>query len=229
MLKREQFLPAITTTDKQGTSWQDKIKETKELDLQKVALFPTCLKKEQRREMYDLLEKSGLKEIPFIHIRTDMSHEELDYLIKKYNTKILNVHPQRQHSVLYDYSKYNSILYLENGADSHFDSDELKQYAGICLDVSHLEGERRLHKKQFLKTTKFLKKNPIGCNHVSVIKKMPYTDDGELIYDSHYFEDLSEFDYLKSYPEEYFSDFIAMELENSLKEQLKAIDYILNL
>jgi len=54
-------------------------------------------------------------------------------------------------------------------------------------------------------------------------------DDKRLRYDSHYFEDLSEFDYLKKYSINLFSDFCALELENTIKDQLRAKDYILNL
>jgi len=230
MLKRKQFLPAVTTTDEQGTSWRDKIKEIKVLGLRKVALFPTCLKKADREEMYKLLEKSGIKEIPFVHIRTDMNHEELDYLIKRYNTKVLNIHTKEKHPVIYDYSKYSSMLYVENSTDSHFDEKELKQYAGICLDVSHLEDEKRSHKKRFKLRTKAIKKYKIGCNHISAVLDTSHIDShGEEVFSFHYYEKLSEFDYLKSYPEEYFSDYSAVELENSLEEQLKAMDYILSL
>ena len=50
MLKKEQFLVGITTTDRQGSGWRAKIKEIKELGLDKAAIFPTCLDKEQRKE-----------------------------------------------------------------------------------------------------------------------------------------------------------------------------------
>ena len=52
---------------------------------------------------------------------------------------------------------------------------------------------------------------------------------GRVNYASHYLEDLSELDYLKKYPANYFSDFIAIELENSIKEQLEVKDYIIDL
>jgi hypothetical protein len=37
---------------------------------------------------------------------------------------------------------------------------------------------------------------------------------------------LADFDYLKNYPRKYFPPIIALELENSLKEQLQAKEYI---
>ncbi|GAI47580.1 unnamed protein product [marine sediment metagenome] len=75
-----------------------------------------------------------------------------------------------------------------------------------------------------------IKKYPIGANHISVIKKFIHPNErGELQYDDHYLEDLSELNYLKKYPSNYFSSFIAIELENSIKEQLRARNYIIRL
>jgi len=42
-------------------------------------------------------------------------------------------------------------------------------------------------------------------------------------------EDFSELDYLRKYPKDYFSSLIALELENTIKEQLKAKEYILDI
>jgi len=227
MLKREQFLVGITTTDRRGGIWREKIKEIKELGLKKAALFPTCFEKEQREEMYKLLGKSGITEIPFVHIRGDMSHEELDYLIKKYNTKVLNIHTKRQHPVFYDYLKYKDMLYLENTCP--FNEEELSDFAGLCLDISHLEDERLLRTEEFIERKKIIKKHKIGCNHISAIpKKSHKNENGKDIFSLHSYRNLSDFDYLKNYPKKFFSNYVAMELENSLKEQLKAIDYIVD-
>lgn len=219
-------MPAITTTE--GSDWRSKVKEIKELGLKKVAIFPTCLAKEQRKEMYGLLEKSGIGEIPFVHLRGDMEFWELNYLIKKYSAQAFNIHSARQHPVFFDYSKYRDILYLENTRS--FNERELRKFAGICLDFAHLENERRLNKEGFEKRIAVLEKYKIGCNHISSLPDRTHHDKeyGD-IYDVHNFKNFSEFDYLKNYPERYFSNFIAMELENSLKEQLKAIDYIIGL
>ena len=83
-LSRAQFLVGITTTD--GSDWQGKIEEASILGLEKVAVFLTCLKFEERQKMYKLLEKSCIKEIPFVHLRSDMKNDELDYLVKQFKT-----------------------------------------------------------------------------------------------------------------------------------------------
>ena len=51
------------TTITPGGEWRNKIKEIDELGLKEIALFPTCLKIDERKELYQLLEKTKLKKI----------------------------------------------------------------------------------------------------------------------------------------------------------------------
>lgn len=235
-LKKEQFLPAITTLSAkfkvEGNSWQEKIKEIDELGLEKVAIFPTCLNKEQRQEMYSLLEETGLKEIPFVHLRSDMSVEELDYLVKKFKTKVFNIHSEKQYPLAHNLEKYRKQLFIENTI--LWNEQEIKKFAGVCLDFSHLHDDELLCPEKYQINFGLLGKYKIGCNHIAAISKVSLTEteDGKanlLHYSKHLFQDLSEFDYLKNYPKEFFSQFCAIEIENSLAEQLKAIDYITNI
>jgi len=228
-IKKEQFLPAITTiNDNPMSSWQDKIKEIDVLGLEKVAIFPTCLNKEQRQAMYALLEKTNLKEIPFVHIRSDMSIKELDYLQSKFKTKRFNTHTNRQYPLSYNLEKFYHCLYIENTWP--WQEQEIKKYAGVCLDFSHLQDAKTLRPNDYKNNLKILEKYPIGCNHISAINKSIAYFDGPIgkspFHSRHIFSELSEFNYLKDFPKKFFSDFCAIELENSLAEQLKAIDYI---
>jgi len=221
------ILPTITTT--RGSNWKEKIKEAKNLGLKEVCFFLTCLNLEQRKEFYKLAENSKIKESPLVHLRSDMELWELDYLKENYNTKVFNIHYDLKFPLLHDYSKYRDIIYVENVGDP-LDENNLKEFAGICLDISHLEDDRLLNKEKFNHNIKIIEKYPIGCNHVSAIGKETHIDKDEGLprYDMHHFKDLSEFDYLKKYPKGYFSNFIAIELESSLKDQLKVIEYISN-
>jgi len=132
--------------------------------------------------------------------------------------------------LLYDYSKYRDRIFIEN-IFYFFDEKELDYFGGICLDFAHLENDRLLENKRFEATLKMIEKYPIGVNHISVIKKETHQNVSKKItrYDSHNFENLSEFDYLKKYPKNYFSNLIALELENSIKEQLVAKEYIIDI
>ena len=233
-IEKDYFLPAITTLSAKfktsGTTWQDKIKEIDELHIERVAVFPTCLDKEQRQEMYDLLEKTKIKEIPFVHIRSDMALDELEYFVKRFKTQAFNTHTEKQWPLQHDLSKFKEIIFIEN-AGFPLDAEEIKSFAGICLDFSHLENDRIMSPERFKAQEKLLYQHKIGCNHIAaILKEKQQTEDGEGIsFDRHYFKSLDEFDYLKKYPQEWFSQFCAIELENSLAEQLKVIDYIVNL
>ncbi len=204
------ILPSITTVP--GSFWKKKLKNT---SLKEVAVFPTFL--EERKEFYDLLEKSKVKSIPFVHLRGDMELWELDYFVQKYQTEIFNIHSKDQHPILNDFSKYKNIIYIEN--HKYLSEKEINNFAGICLDLSHLEESRLLNKKKYQANKKILKKYKIGCNHISAIKK-------NLEKATHFLNDLSELDYLKKYPSCYFSNFIALEFKNSLEEQLKIKKYL---
>ena len=226
-MKPIKVLPTITTISKE--LWRNKIEEVKKLKLKEVFLFLTGLDEKERKRLYKLLKETEVEKIPFVHIRSDMKLLELDYLVENYQTKVFNIHTERQYPLIYDYNKYKNIIYIENTVAFPLDEQEIKDFAGICLDFAHLEDVRLLDIKSYKHNIKILEKYPIKCNHISVIKKHPYLQKGQVNYASHYLEDLSELDYLKKYPANYFSDFIAIELENSIKEQLEAKDYIIDL
>jgi hypothetical protein len=222
------ILLSVTTTT--GSDWKKMVADINKLKIKEVALFPTAIADKEREELYQLLENSTIDSIPFVHLRSDMLPSELKYLIKKYKTKVFNIHSEQEFPLFYDYSKHRDVIYIEN-TPSFLDEEELKEYAGICLDISHLENDRLTCLKRFKQTQKMITKYPIGCNHISALKKEPRLDKNSATfrYDKHHLVDLSELNYLKRYPLSYFSDFIAIELENSIKEQLVVQKYITDL
>ncbi len=220
------ILPTITTTF--NANWKGKIKEVQLFDLEEVALFPTCLDKNERRGLYDLISKSGIKSIPFVHLREDMEVQELEFFIKKYNTQIFCVHSAQVYPIPLEWIKYASIIAIENTSAGGFDEKEIKRFGGICLDFAHLENDRITNLEKFNHDFALLNKFPVRCNHISAVKKeFKIGKDEKLKYDSHSFESLPEFDYLKKYSLGLFSDFCALELENSIRDQLKVKEYIL--
>jgi hypothetical protein len=222
-----EIFPAITNLTPSG--WKDKIKEVKELKLKEVCLFPTLLELDERKELYSLLEKTSVQRVPFVHIRSDMELWELDFLVKKYQTEVFNTHSTREYSFMNNLDKYRQSIYIEN-TKGYLDEEEIKGFGGICLDFSHLESNKRFHPDIYEKDLRLIEKYPIGCNHISPIKEYALLEKGKSYgYKPHFFEKLSEFDYLKNYPKKYFSNFLALELENSIQDQLKAKEYILGL
>jgi hypothetical protein len=224
------LVPSITTTE--GSDWKNKLKEVKDLKIEEVAFFPTCLSKEQRNNFYELLKQSSIKRIPFVHLRNDMDVSEIDFLVKNYGTKIFNTHSEREYSIDKEWlTNYREIICIENTPNSPFDEKEIKNYGGICLDFAHLEDARLLNLKVYENEISVLSKFPIKCNHISVIKKdfSSIEKKGKLHYHSHHMDNLSELDYLRNYPIQYFSDFCAIELDNNVSEQLETIKHINNL
>jgi len=227
LANRMRILPTITCITPGG--WKDKIKEVKTLKLEEICLFLTLLDRKEREKLYSLLAKTSVKRVPFVHLRSDMAPEELNFVIEKYATKVFNTHSAREYPFLYSLDKYRGLIYIEN-TKGCLDENEVKQFAGVCVDFSHLESNRIFHSDIYEKDKKIIEKYSIGCNHISPIKKYPLLEkDKDYGSRPHFFKKLSEFDYLKKYPKEYFSDFMALELENSIQEQLKAKEYILGL
>lgn len=205
------------------------IKEASDLGIEELAIFPTCLNPAQRKEFYKFLEQSTVKSIPYCHLRSDMEVAELDYLAERYKTQVFSTHMRVEYPNPKHWSKYKKIIYVEF-VYHVLDEEELKNFGGICLDVSHLENDRLLFKDVYESNVKIIEKNYIGVNHISAMKAVSRVDENKVVrYDWHRFDDLSEFDYLRGYPLSYFSPFVAIEVENSVKEQLKVKEYIINL
>ncbi len=224
--KNRRIFPSITTTP--DSDWKEKIEEVIRLGLKEVSLFLTFLRKSERKELYKLLERTKIEKIPLVHLRSDMDLKELDYLKENYKTEVFNTHTERRYPFLYNIDKYRDIIYIENSS-LPLDEKEIKNFAGVCLDMAHLENKRLLDREMYKKEVEVIEKYPCGCNHISCIKKTPFKDKDKLKYDSHLLEDLSEFDYLKRMSTEYFSPLLNIELVNSIEEQLKARDYIIGL
>ena len=220
------ILPTITTIT--PGKWRDKIAEVKKFKLKEVAVFPTCLNREARKEFFSLLKETVVKRIPFVHLRSDISLEEIDYLVRVYKTEAFNIHTKREYPSLQDCGPYRKIIYIENTYEP-FDEEEIKEFGGICLDFSHLENDRLFRRKVYEHNIKVIKKYPCGCNHVGPAKDFACLDRELGNIDNqrpHFLKKLSELDYLKRYPSSYFSPLTALELENSIEEQLEVKKYI---
>lgn len=231
---KKEILLGLTTT--KGSDWRQKITDIDEFVIKKISLFLTGLSGEDRKELYHLLESTQLEEITHIHLRTDMELWELDYLVKNYQTRAFNLHPACDYPWEYDYSKYREMIFVENISlvvGSVPLESELNQFAGLCVDFAHLENRRLRYAGQDDKEVddllKLMAKYPIGCCHVSAITKEPtsakHREGISVMYDSHTFADLSEFDYLKKY-EKYLPEYISLELENSFAEQFNVKEYL---
>lgn len=214
------FIPSLTTTA--YSNWKDKVLEIKKLNIKEISLFPTSLNYEQRQELYGLLENIPIT-CPHIHLRHDMTKEEIKYLQRRFQPRIFNIHPNMFNSE-WDFIKDKT--YVEN-AGKQLEDKDIENFPGICLDFSHLEDERRLFPEYYQKLIEMINKYKIGCGHISGIGKTlgdRYQRNPNR-FEEHFSQDLTEFDYLKRY-KSLFPEIICIELENTLEEQLKIIEYI---
>lgn len=215
--------PNITTTKKDHFQ---KLEEAQRLGLEEVCFFPTVILISEREKFYNALEKSSIKSIPFVHLRSDAELWELDLLTQKYHTKVFNCHSQKEFPLKYDLSRYKEKIFVENTPEFLYDPSDIKEFGGVCIDFSHLEIIRIYKRKDYCQNVKIIQENKAGCAHISAIGKfLPYFPLWTYFFSDHYLRNLSEVDYLLRY-KEYFPEIMALELENSLEEQLRIIDYM---
>ena len=210
--------------------WEAKIKEIDKLGLKEIALFLTCLGIKERKRFYKLLEKTKLERIPVVHVRHDFEEWEFSYLIKRFKTKAFNTHANWVGNELLKASqKYLKKIYLENVIETpDIIPGLLDIFGGICLDISHWENYGKLLKHpSYKRMPGLLKKYKTGFCHISAIMPKPIFDKhyNQWDYASHYMHDLSEMNYVKKY-KKYLPKICALEIENPLKEQLEAKQYI---
>jgi hypothetical protein len=218
----KKILLGLTTTP--NSDWKEKIKEIDKLDLKEIALFPTFLKTDGRKELYSLLEKTGIESIPHVHVRSeDMDPKELDYLCQKYKTQFFNIHSAQDFPINFDYSEYK--MYLENTI-SIPTREELKKYSGFCVDFAHWESGMKKKNETYRNFENLIKKYSIGCCHISAVsEKLVYSPYDPPAYDKHMLSSHQEIDYIKKYIK-YLPNIISIELENSFTEQLEIKKYL---
>jgi len=234
MLNAKHILLGLTTTGK--SNWRDKIAELSALNITEVALLPTMLDMAQRKELYRLLETSPVQSIPYVHLRDDMTQAELDYLVARFKTKIFSTHANEAgYKLLSALPKYAAIIYMENSPSEKLNKYFTRQIfeehkvAGICLDLAHLENIRRNNKPGYKRLQTLFNHYTIECNHVSAISTNVFLKLFHKKAATHDLKSLSEFDYLRKFPENYFGKYIIIELENSLQEQLEVQKHLVNM
>ncbi len=223
------FLPSITCITKNG--WRDKVKEIDSLGISSAAVFVTCIDKKERTELFAALEKTNLKKIPFLHLRSDVDAVEMEYFINHWGAEVFNIHSLKEFPIGEDLYQYANKIFIEENTFWPWDEQEIKKFAGICIDFAHLEEARLQRPDMYEKWIKIIEKYPCGCGHVSAILPEPTPDqfDHTLRYDHHILTDLSQMNYLTQYPPRYFPKYVAIELENSLSKQLQIQRYIAKL
>jgi len=200
--------------------WRSQADDVERLGVKRIALFLTCADKAERQLMFQRLESIDGLEIPFVHARSDMTKPEYQYLVERFHTELFNAHPESDYPLLEDIGEYRQQLLIEN-SDGFNDASEVNNFAGFCLDISHLKGHQLAHNPNYEAAMTALERFEVKANHISAIDTKRHFK-GEYRPDTHTLTDLSQLDYLKEYPRHYFGRFAAIELNNDIPTQLQA-------
>ncbi len=129
--------------------WKAKINEINSLNLDTIALFLEHYRKPARKKIYKALEKSSIKNIPLVHIKNDMSKDELEYLCKTYNNPFLTIH-ENSFKYMKKWEGYEKYLYLEMNYNNSIPRDvDINKVGGFCVDLSHFKSAEEKWSKEF--------------------------------------------------------------------------------
>ncbi len=206
-----------------GSYWGNQLEEIDNFKISKAALFLECLRLPQRKKIYKALLKSKIKHIPLVHIRNDMTRNELLFLKKNFRSSFFTIH-EDEFKLLSKWTGFHKSIFLEMNYDNFISSlVKIDKIGGFCIDLSHFKIAEEKWSKEFeytIKKRKTLKY--FACNHLNGYSY-------KLNSDLHTIKSLKDFDYLKTLPDFLFSKVIALETGNSITEQLKFKDYLIKL
>ncbi|MFH1209925.1 MAG: hypothetical protein V1663_04005 [archaeon] len=211
----------VSITGKKKSDWKNKLKEINRLNIKKIALFLETFNKKNRDNLYIALSNSEVKEIPLVHIRNNMSRQEIKFLYKRFKSRYFTIH-EDSFNYLKKWNGFHKNLYLEFNYDNIIPKNvKINRIGGFCVDLSHFKASEERFGKEFQYELK--RKNIhryFKCNHLNGYS---YKTNEDL----HTIKSLRDFDYLKTLPRFLFSNYIGIEVSNSIKEQLKFKKYLI--
>ena len=220
-------LPSLTTTDRAAC---DRFLEAMgPAGISRIAFFATAVPAADRKAIYSQLEAVPGLQIPHVHVRTDFDQGELEYCRDRFATVRFNVHPAASthpYPALASMpAQLRSLFYLEN-VEVCPEEEELDACGGFCADYAHAESARhRGDDAYYRRFLKLLDYSPPGCCHVSAVRVGSHNryNGGP---DQHRLSALSDLDYLERYKGRLPRQWVSLELENDLDEQLACREYL---
>ncbi len=200
-----------------------KIKDADRLGIKRAALFLEMVPEKERKKVYEALLKSKIKSLPLVHIRNDMNKKELKFLRKKYKSKCLTIH-EDSFKHLSKWTGFHKKLYLEMNFDNKIPSiTKVEKIGGFCVDLSHFKSAKERGVKEYDYVMKKRKKKKMFLgNHLNGYNEKEKKD-------IHTVKNTKQFDYLLTLPNFIFGKYIALEMFNSVPEQIKYKKYLLKL
>ena len=214
----------LSITGRTENEWQDKLQEIQSHNITECALFLELHEKDQREEIYAALPKSPITSIPLVHIRHDMTKDELEFLQENFTTKYFTCHEENfvNHDVEHWKGFYKNI-YLEMNFDNIVAKEtQVEKIGGVCIDLAHFKVGLEKLSKDFEYIFKRKGKDIFICNHVNGWNP-------EKNIDMHTIHSLQDFDYLKTLPKFVIGECIALETFNTIEEQITFKNYLIDL
>jgi hypothetical protein len=218
----------VGLTGGENKDWQEKLKDINRLGITEVAVFLSRFDKKERDNFFPFLLKSTIKYVPLVHLRDDNTVEDIRFFIKNFRTKHFNIH-ENNFNDLDKWKKYWKNLYLEMNYDDNIAKNvKVKKIGGFCIDLAHFKSAifRGVEEATYAHQNK--NKIKFACNHLNgfsnkLIANYRYSEKGN---DVHRIRNIKDFDYLTTLPKFVFGKIIALEMENSIPEQLKFKDHL---
>jgi hypothetical protein len=212
----------LSITGATNADWQNKLREIEEFKITEVAVFLSMFDKKERNHLYKFLLKSSIKRVPLVHLKDDSDSGDIEFFVKNFQTECFNIH-ERFFKILDQWKGYWDRVYLEMNYDNVVIKDvDVKKIAGFCVDFSHLKTAIARGSKEADYILSRKEKMNVVCNHLNGYDPIKNED-------KHTITDLKDFDYLTALPKYVFGDIIALEVYNSIKEQLKFKEYLVRL
>ncbi|MFH1671724.1 MAG: hypothetical protein ABH889_03070 [Candidatus Portnoybacteria bacterium] len=209
----------LSITGEGSLDWSLKLKEINKLKIKKVAVFLERFNKKERDSLYHFLLKSSITEIPFVHLRDDITKEEIKFFVDNFKTRYFNIH-EDHFKILDKWKGYWKKLYLEMNYDSKIVKDvKVRRIAGFCVDLSHFKASivKGADEAYYIYSRK--DRISFNCNHLNGYNPRKMED-------KHIIDSLKDFDYLTTLPKYVFGELIALEVDNSIKDQIRFKKYL---
>ncbi|MFW6282819.1 MAG: hypothetical protein ACOC1P_02085 [Minisyncoccales bacterium] len=220
--QKHEILPGLT--GRTVREIKKKIIECDSLGITRVSLFLEFFSEKKKKRVIELLLDSKIKEIPFIHLKNDMSSEELTFFEKTFKTKYFNLHLNSFNYLEKWKGHYNKLLlelgYTKKHKDPYLFKKDFKKIKGFCIDLSHFKAAKERGRVEYSFVMQY-KNSPekFLANHLNGYSEFWKKD-------LHKPKTKKQLDYLKDLPNFIFGKYIALEMFNPIKEQLEFKEYV---
>lgn len=213
----------FSLTGESGADCLKKIAEADRFGLDRVSLFLERLEPADRESVYAALRESGIKDIPLVHLRSDMSREEIVRLVADYGVRYFTIH-ENHFDVMDGWHGFEKQLYLEMSTDNRVAPNVLvEKIGGFCVDLAHYKKQSVLANQDWQYVYERRDQADLfACNHLS-----GYDPASNM--DMHTVATEKDFSYLAELPPFVFGKLIAFEINNPLEEQMQYRDYVVSL